>query len=475
MRNRDKMKKIISIILVLGLLICICGCEKSTENIESDFAFEVPNIPNEDSVSAGSSKQKDVSSTETPVIKNQLPEVKFSAKNNNVQFKNMKNISNGDFAVSGVKYTDDKIISIIQIFDKNSNLKNEYSYENREISKIAVCSDGGFLVVLNNPLCIIKTNSKFETQWSLPFKDDFWGGVLDIEEVSPNCITVLFADWCETAINHKILYIDENGKHIETTDLKEVLIEEDYAMHSNDIITDGHGGFYLLSNCNKSLVDNFSLVAENYDNSKATEAIIMHFSSNRELIWVKTLGGGGDDWIEEATIDSNGNFYLAVGTNWYGADSFWEMGVERTMPYRRMLVKLDKNGNIVYKVPLSAKGMAVDHIFGIHIKDSKAYVVGMTDYFDGYQVKYPCEQILPEEKQKGERVFCVFNACIDGDGNELNRKIFRCDINNEPCDSALLLNGSLVIAGRVSVDENPFNLKFPSGVNSAAALFVYKE
>ncbi len=191
-------------------------------------------------------------------------------------------------------------------------------------------------------------------------------------------------------------------------------------------------------------------------------------------MWVKTLGGGGNDWIEESTIDNDGNFYLAVGTEWYGADSFWEMGVERSMPYRRMLVKLDKNGNLIYKVPLSAKGMAVDQVFGIHIKDGKTYVVGMTDYFDGYQIKYPCEQILPEEKQKGERVFCVYNLCIDTDGKEIERKIFRNDINNTPCDSTLLSDGILVIAGSVSKDENPFNLGFPLGVDTAAALFIYK-
>ena len=43
-----------------------------------------------------------------------------------------------------------------------------------------------------------------------------------------------------------------------------------------------------------------------------------------------------------------------------------------------------------------------------------------------------------------------------------------------PCDSVMLPNGTLIIAGKVSAYENPFNLKFPSGVDASAALFIYK-
>lgn len=452
------MKKIISIILILGLLIFTCGCDELTENINSDFVSEIQNLLTEDSNSI--------------VVKSILPEVKFSARDSNVRFTDMENLSNGGFAISGHWYTETKLESIIQIYDKNATLENQYTYHNENsngFDKIALCSDGGFIAASQQ---LTKINSNFETEWSVAYEENTkFRQVFDIEEINPNCYAVAFASFDDVMkMQLKIVFLDKNGGLVETID-----VVNDIFAEGTDIISGSNGGFYLLTSCNKSTADMYPLVAENYDNSKATEAIIMHFSSNRELTWVKTLGGGGDDWIEEATKDRNGNFYLAVGTNWYGADSFWEMGVERSMPYRRMLVKLDKNGNIVYKVPLSAKGMAVDQVFGIHIKDEKAYVVGMTDYFDGYQIKYPCEQILPEEKQKGNRVFCVYNACIDGDGIELDRKIFRCDVNNMPCDSALLLNGSLVIAGRVSADENPFNLKFPSGVNSAAALFVYKE
>lgn len=528
--------KFFSIVLVLVLLVCTCGCEDIVENINSDLASEVQNLIIEDSDSVvGSNEQKTkqeekvsfkqkenatskketivskkntsntkseeskketatkkeelkkeaatkkeeskketVIKNETITVKSALPEVRFSVKDSNVLFTDMVNLPNGGFAVSGWRITYDLDYSIIQIYDENSNLKKEFSYGGGNgFDKMAVCSDGGFVAASYCPPCITKISSDLETEWFMPYENvEFEGTVQDIEEISSEVIAVLFVSLNSPDFSRrlKLSFLDKDGALIETVDLMKNIDTQDA-----DIIADGNGGFYLLSSCNESLADKFPLVAENYDASKATEAIIMHFSAERELVWAKTLGGGGNDWIEEAAIDNNGNIYLAVGTEWYGADSFWDMSVERSMPYRRMLVKLDKNSDIVYKVPLSNKGMAVDQVFGIHIKDGKAYVVGMTDYFDGYQIKYPCEQILPEEKQKGERVFCVFNACIDSDGNELDRKIFRCDINNEPCDSVLLPNGSLVIAGRVSADENPFNLKFPSGVNSAAALFVYKE
>ncbi len=410
--------------------------------------------------------------TVTPVSR--LPAVKFSVKDSNVKFTDMVNLPNGGFAVSGHRYTETVIESIIQIYDKNAIFEKEYKhileeherYNGNGFDKMALCSDGGFIAASFISPHITKINRNLESEWSVMYEEfSPFRTVYDVEEVNPNCYAVAFASF-DDVMKLKIVFLDKNGEIVETID-----VVNDIFADGTDIISDGNGGFYLLTSCNKSTADMYPLVAENYDSSKATEAIIMHFSSDRELIWVKTLGGGGNDWIEETAIDENGNIYLAVGTNWYGADSFWDMSVERSMPYRRMLVKLDRKGNIVYRAPLANKGLAVDQVFGIHIKDDIANVVGMSDYFDGYQVKYPCEQILPNEK--GNRVFCVYNACIDGNGNELDRKIFRCDQNNMPCDSIMLPNGSLVIAGSVSAVENPFNLEL-FGSDSTAALFKFK-
>lgn len=238
-----------------------------------------------------------------------------------------------------------------------------------------------------------------------------------------------------------------------------------------DIIKDGNDGFYLTAVCDEELAGKYPIAEKVYNNQKATEAAVLKFNNEHELVWAKTLGGGGNDWCEEAAIDGEGNIYLAIGTDWYGADEFWDMSVERALPFRRMLVKLDKNGNILFKIPLSNKGMAVDQVFGIMTDGKGVYVVGIADYFDGYQVKYPCEQISPAEK--GERIFSVYTACITADGNELDRKIFRCDINAAPSGSVLLKNGTIVISGSLSQAENPFKISFPNGANMLPALFLY--
>lgn len=403
--------------------------------------------------------------TVTPVSR--LPEVKYSENDNNTYYTDILNLPNGGYAVAGVKHTYDYLLSMIRIYDNNSQFVNEYLFgDGNGYDKIATCTDGGYIAASYNPPYLTKISSDFRVEWVKEYYDVACEGIVqDVAQIGVE-YAVLFAGTPYPTTNLKIAFLDEKGKLTKTIDLM-----KNTDISDGDIIPDGYDGFYLVLTCNENLANKFDLVKNEYNNMRATEVVIMHFNSDKQLTFAKTIGGGGNDWIEESTIDNDGNIYLAVGTDWYGADSFWDMSVERSFPYRRMLVKLDKKGNIVYRAPLANKGMAVDQVFGIHINDNKAYVVGMADYFDGYQVKYPCEQISPSEK--GERVFCVYNACFDSNGKELDRKIFRCDINNTPCDSAILSNGSLVIAGSVSADENPFNLKFPSSTSRLAAIFIF--
>ena len=244
------MKKIISIILVLGLLICTCGCEDLAENINSDFVSEIQNLLTEDSDSAVSSeeqkakqeekfnfKQKEnttsqkekteskeesiktakeesseetVTKNETIVVKSRLPEVKFSDKDSNVRFTDMINLSDGGFAISGHRVTDDLVYSVIQVYNESSNLKNEYSYrDGNGFDKIAACSDGGFIAASYCPPCITKINSNFETEWFMPYENiETSGTVQDIEEISPDLFAVLFVsvDFTDFSRRLKISY-----------------------------------------------------------------------------------------------------------------------------------------------------------------------------------------------------------------------------------------------------------------------------
>lgn len=414
-------------------------------------------------------------SDENTLIENRFPTIKFSNEDQDVIFRDMVNLENGGFAVAGQRSTDTSTLSIIRTYDKDSNFLKEYTFnQGNGFYKIAACSDGGFITSSYNPPCITKVNGDFEKEWFMPYEDDgFWGQVHDVKEISPDLIAVVFVSInspdCSRIL--KLTFLNKNGEVIEAVDLM-----NNINPHYSQIIADGQGGFYLLSTCDDSLAKTYPLVAKEYDSSKGNQAIIMRFSSERKLIWVKTLGGNGPDWIEEGTVDKNGNIYLAIGTTSNEASDIWEATEETSYPTRRILVKLNQNGDLIYKVPLSKNGRFVDEVYGIHVTDNKTYVIGMSDYYDGYQSKYPCDHFLSVSREEGERVFGVYNLSIDNNGKELDRKIFMCDdnnINNEPCSTILLPNGSIVLAGRVSRASNPFKIKFPSGVDTLPAIFTY--
>ncbi len=406
---------------------------------------------------------------DTPTGASSVPKVVYSF--DEITNRDLLPLENGGFVVAGERYTGDWIFSTLQIYDENLSFVNEYSFrDGNGFTKIAQCSDGGFIATSYCPPCITKINSHFERQWIMPYENVVFEGIVhDIEEISPNLIAVLFVSVNSNDFSRhlKISYLDSNGELIETVDLMKNIDPQDAR-----IVSDGNGEFYLLSVCNQSLANSFSFAEETYDGSKGTEAIIMHFSTDREMIWAKTFGGMGSDWIEESAIDSNGNLYLAMATNWNDVDSFWDMPLDSAMRYRRMLIKVDTQGNLVYKVPLANKGMAVDQVFGIHTMDGKTYVVGMADYYDGYQEKYPCSQMPSYDGN--ERFFSVYTLCIDDEtGEELNRNVFRCSAENSPSCSIMLKSGSIVMSGTVSGVENYLSLPLTEEMNRLPALFLY--
>ena len=287
---------------------------------------------------------------ETVAPKGILPEVQYNSLDSDVKYTDMVALSNGGYAVVGVKETYDYPLSLIRIYDNVSQLKKECLFgEGNGYEKFAACFDGGFIAASYNPPCLTKISKDFRVEWVKAYENvELEGIVEDVEEIDIGCYAVLYSRTPYDKKTLKMAFLDSRGNVTDTVELMKSVDISD-----GDITPDGRGGFYLILTCNKELSNKFDLLKSEYDSSKRNEVAIMHFDRDRKLTWVKTIGGGGDDWVEEATMDENGNFYIAVGTNWYGADAFWEMGVERTMPYRRMLVKLDKNGNLVYKVPLS--------------------------------------------------------------------------------------------------------------------------
>lgn len=495
------MKRFGTLLLVLVILLCVVGCKET--DVLNDTASSTT-LPTEETSSKETSVTTTAETTATtskPTTKNKttkpssattvtsntttrsittkapttvptvnslssLPDVKYFKNDGDIQYKDIVNLKNG-YAVVGKKETYDRTLSLLRIYDNNSNFQKEYLFDDGNgYEKIARWVSGGFITASYNPPYLTKISDDFRVEWVTAYEDVTLEGIVqDVEQINVGCYVVLYSKTPDRTL--KLTFVNGKG---EVTDSFELMKSTDIS--DGDIIPDGEGGFYLVVTCNSDLADKYDLLKTEYRNSKNSEIAVMHFDESKNLTWAKTIGGGGDDWIEEVTVDDNGDFYIAIGTNWQQTDSFWDMSFDEMYPFRRMLVKFNKQGTIVYKMPLSSKGMAVDRVFGIHVKNGLTYVVGMSDYFDGYQEKYPCEQISFYEKEFG-RVFCVYTVCIDANGNELDRKIFRCDINNEPCDSTLLPNGDLVIAGSVSSVDNPFELEIPSADSNFAALFVF--
>ena len=493
------MKRFGTLLLVLAMLLCVVGCKETdvlngttssttlpTEETSSKETSVTTTAENTAATSKPTTKKKTTkrSSTTTTVMSNtttrstttknsttvpvvnslsSLPDVNFFKNDGDIQYKDIVNLKNG-YAVVGKKETYDRTLSLLRIYDDNSNFQKEYLFDDGNgYEKIARWVSGGFITASYNPPYLTKISDDFRVEWVTAYEDVTLEGIVqDVEQINVGCYVVLYSKTPDRTL--KLTFVNGKG---EVTDSFELMKSTDIS--DGDIIPDGEGGFYLVLTCNNELVGKYDLLKTEYRNTKNSEIAVMHFDENKNLVWTKTIGGGGEDWVEEVAVDEKGDFYIAIGTDWEQTDSFWNMSANSSLPYRRMLVKVNKQGEIVYKTPLSNGGMAVDQVFGIHVKNGLTYVVGMSYYFDGYQQNYPCEQIPLYD----DSVLCVYAVCIDVNGNELDRKVFRCGENETPCDSTLLPNGDLVIAGSVSSVDNPFELEIPSADSNFAALFVF--
>ena len=404
----------------------------------------------------------------TSVTLNRLPKVDYFVTDDDVHYRDVAVLSDGRFVVAGEE-TDDDLISFIRVFDQNVRLQEDYTTAYLGgYTKLAPCSDGGFIASTYCPPTLTKFSKDLQVEWVTEYEDPALEGyVTDVKEITPNRYAVLFTRTPHDVFMRKLAFVDGEGNLTGSFDLM-----KDPDMRDGEILPDKNGGFYLVVMCNEDLASRFDLLKEEYNPAKGLEVAVMHFDANIRLTWAKTYGGQGDDWVEEAALDENGDFLIAFGTNSPHNDFFSNMTVNKTMPYRRMLVKINQKGDMVYQVPLSNKARAIDQVFGIRTMGNLTYVTGVSEYFDGYQDRYPCEQI--SMKDENDRYFCAYTVCIDNNGKELDRAIFVYDFFSDPCGSALLPDGTLVIAGSVSTVDNPFNISLPTNKSSVAALYVYR-
>lgn len=403
-----------------------------------------------------------------------LPQVKYSPTGNKKMFSDIINLYGGGFAVTGRTETEEEIIPIIRIYNDKCNLVKEHKIDLPwGFSRLIECSGGGFIALTEDMPYIIKISKDFKVEWTKEYKDPTGNAsAYDIKEISPDCFVILYTDFNEeNDMEHVISFFDSEGNVIE----KQTFIVVESFNISGNIVADGKGGVYLFTYCNQSTVDKYKLCEKEYNREDETDAAIIHFNAERKVDWSKVVSSTkGRDWIEEAAIDQKGNFYIALGTDWKGNDKLWDMMyVDDSCGNRRMLLKLDKKGNIVYKVPLTSDAMGVDQTHGIHLNNGKVNVVGMAYYFDKYNSKYPCKKI--DKEDEGDRLFVAYNLSIDDKkGKELHRDLFLNSVENEPRGSVVLKNGTVVIAGSVSAMFNSLDLTFYDDYDKFGALFIYE-
>ena len=170
-------------------------------------------------------------------------------------------------------------------------------------------------------------------------------------------------------------------------------------------------------------------------------------------------------------MDEEGNFYIALGMHDTIDDPFWD---EVTPHYffRRMLVKVNAAGEVVYRFALSGRAMGLDQVFGIHVRDGQACVTGLSAFYDGVLDPYEADAWPEADKYD---LYAAYAVLVNEDGNLLSRRVFRYSPFEigEPGESVWLPDGRLLMCGAVCREESDFDLDFAADTHSNRALFIY--
>ena len=162
------MKRFGTLLLVLAMLLCVVGCKETdvlndttssttlpteetssketsvTTTAETTAATSKPTTKKKTTKRSSSSTTTVMSNTTTrstttknsttvPVVNSlsSLPDVKFFKNDGDIQYKDIVNLKNG-YAVVGKKETYDRTLSLLRIYDNNSNFQKEYLFLNSQ-------------------------------------------------------------------------------------------------------------------------------------------------------------------------------------------------------------------------------------------------------------------------------------------------------------------------------------------------------
>lgn len=450
------MKRLLALLLSIALLLAAAGCggEEAQETSVSTTTT-APVVP--------------------PVVdtltKWDLPQVVRQTEGYIGEYTDLTYTADGRIIAIGTVYDADlNPKTVIDVYENDLTLMETYECD-VWYSDIVTSQDGGTVVARGNGASTVKKlTADFEVEWSVEFEFYAMDVIITSSvELSDGTIGIVYTKPFDSTWN--LLWVSKDGKQFHTQSLGRYDAQNGLA-YGVKLVADNGGGFYLFQTVT---ADTHSVCEAN----KGYEVLVSHYvpeNGSWNLDSFTVVGGVSDEWCDDAAVDNEGNYYIALSSSDTTRDSFWDEVLPAGYGYmRRMLVKVSPTGEILYRVPLSGRGMAVDQVTGIHIRDGRVYVGGLSVFYDGVIDS----NVADSDNDYPHDLYVAYAVCADAEGKILSRRVFRYN-NMErgaPHDSLWLSDGRMVLCGAVTQNESDFDLEFEPEYAEASpadrALFVY--
>ena len=378
---------------------------------------------------------------------------------------------------------DGRIIAIGEVYDAAINPKTVIDVYGSDLSLLAsyecdvwysdivTSQDGGTVVARGNGASTVKKfSADFELEWSVEFEEYAFDVIItSLVELSDGTVGVLYAKPFDSTWN--LLWVSKDGQQLDKLSLWNYDVQNGLA-YGAKLVADNNGGFYLFQTVT---ADTHSVDAD-----KGYEVLVSHYVSENGVLRLDSsaaVGSVSDEWCDDAAVDDEGNYYIALSSSDSTRDAFWDEILPLGYGYiRRMLVKVSPTGEILYRVPLSGCGMAVDQVAGIHVRDGRVCVGGLSVFYDG--VLDP--NVAEFDNNFPRDLYVAYTVCADAEGDILSRRVFRYNVmeRGAPTDALWLPDGRMVLCGSVTKNDSDFDLEFEPeyayGTPADRALFVYQ-
>ena len=311
-----------------------------------------------------------------------------------------------------------------------------------------VSKDGGYLVRMfgNADSQILYLDKNFNRVWSIkpPPEGEKQPLFQYITQLKNGDIFATYSCGTEPS-DLKLAFYDKNGKL--KTQAK--LFDCNYNS-AVKIVEDGNGGVYLLGthNADGLLLDKTIAGACNYG---GCDVFVARLNARYEVVSAKAYGGSGNDALETAEMDKDGNLYLAMNTSSTDRD-LEGCGANPDEPSLRVLLKISPDGKVLWKNVLCRQGFKMEQIGGIVLVGDRIVVNGSAPYQDGVLSRFPCPG-------RGDLSDVNFTAYITKDGNTENIRMFPIDMDNAGFSILPLPGDKFVVAG--ALFRNGYALGLP--------------